>query len=237
MVAVTRPRTARERVRHELTAEITEVARAQLAEHGAGGLSLRAVARELGMVSSALYRYFPSRDDLLTALIVAAYDALGEAAEAADESVSADDLRGRWRATCLGIRGWALAHRHEYALLYGSPVPGYRAPEQTVGPAARGMLALLRPVRAAVAAGAVLPAGELPDGLHGQLHQVARWHAPDLPEAVLAACFVAWTQLYGMIGFELFGHLAGTVDPADEFVAYAVDQLADHVGLPPVATG
>ena len=74
-------RTARERVRAELTREITEVARRQLAAEGAAGLSLRAVARELGMVSSAIYRYFPSRDDLLTALIIDAYDAIGEAAE------------------------------------------------------------------------------------------------------------------------------------------------------------
>ena len=76
-------RTARERARAELTDEIKAVARRQLATVGAQGLSLRAVSRELGMVSSALYRYFPSRDDLLTVLIIDAYDALGEAAEAA----------------------------------------------------------------------------------------------------------------------------------------------------------
>jgi len=74
----------RARVRAELTREIAEVARQHLASDGAAGLSLRAVARELGMASSAVYRYFPSRDDLLTALIVDAYDALGEAAETAD---------------------------------------------------------------------------------------------------------------------------------------------------------
>src|ERR1700743_118342 len=78
-----RARTARERARVELTREIKEEARRQLAEAGAGGLSLRAVARELGMVSSALYRYSPSRDELLTALIIDAYDAIGAAAERA----------------------------------------------------------------------------------------------------------------------------------------------------------
>src|SRR3954471_4349899 len=77
--------TARERVRAELTAEITDAARRQLAEVGAAALSLRAVARELGMASSALYRYFPSRNDLLTRLIIDGYDALGEAAEKADD--------------------------------------------------------------------------------------------------------------------------------------------------------
>src|SRR6202046_3771698 len=89
-------RTARERARAELTREIKQEARRQLAASGAQGLSLRAVARELGMVSSALYRYFPSRDELLTALIIDAYDALGEAAEAADSGVvPAADVRGR----------------------------------------------------------------------------------------------------------------------------------------------
>src|ERR1700734_3312099 len=158
-------RTARERARAELTREIKKEARRQLAPSGAQGLSLRAVARELGMVSSAIYRYFPSRDELLTALIIDAYNALGEAAEAADSGVPADsggavdsgvpaaDVRGRWRAVCGAIRAWALAHPHEYALIYGSPVPGYQAPEATIGPAARGPLAFAGVLGAAAAAG------------------------------------------------------------------------------------
>src|SRR5258705_679399 len=118
-------RTARERVRAELTREIADVARGQLATDGAGGLSLRAVAREVGMVSSAIYRYFPSRDELLTALIVDAFDAVGLAAERADASRDADDIRGRWLAVATAVRRWALDHPHQYALVYGSPVPGY----------------------------------------------------------------------------------------------------------------
>ena len=131
-------RTARERVRAELTREITEVARSQLATEGAGGLSLRAVARDMGMVSSAIYRYFPSRDDLLTALIVDGYNAIGEVAEQADTAVPAGDYTGRWLAVCRAVRDWALAHPHEYALVYGSPVPGYQAPQQTIGPGRPG---------------------------------------------------------------------------------------------------
>jgi AcrR family transcriptional regulator len=156
------PRTARERARAELTREIKEAARRQLAAVGADGLSLRAVARELGMVSSALYRYYPSRDDLLTALIIDAYDALGEAAEnavadacpgAGAGGVGAGAGRARWVAACHAIRGWALAHPQEYALIYGSPVPGYRAPEATIGPAARVPLAFAGVLSEAVAAG------------------------------------------------------------------------------------
>ena len=105
--------TARQRVRAELTREIKHEARRQLASHGAEGLSLRAVARELGMVSSALYRYFPSRDDLLTALIVDGYNAIGEVAERADAACPAGEHAGRWLAVCRAIRDWALAHPHE----------------------------------------------------------------------------------------------------------------------------
>src|ERR1700743_2133251 len=139
--AAPRAATARERARAELTREIKEEARRQLVATGADGLSLRAVARELGMVSSALYRYFPSRDDLLTALIIDAYDALGEVAETAIAATARP--RARWPAARHAIRGWALAHPHEYALIYGSPVPGYRAPQATVGPASRVPLAFM----------------------------------------------------------------------------------------------
>src|ERR1700759_1677330 len=90
--------TARERVRAELTREITDVARARLAADGAAALSLRAVARELGMVSSAIYRYFASRDELLTALIIEGYDALGAAVEQADAACAREDYPARWRA-------------------------------------------------------------------------------------------------------------------------------------------
>jgi len=231
-------RTARQRARAELTREIKDEARRQVAAHGAQGLSLRAVARELGMVSSALYRYFPSRDDLLTALIIDAYDALGEAAEAA--SAPPADLGGRWRAVCAAIRDWALAHPHEYALIYGSPVPGYHAPAATVAPAGRvagvigGVLAQAWPVRAAGddRAAARLADDRLSQPLAAQAELVAQAIAPGVPAEVIARALIAWTQLFGMVSFELFGQFVGSADPADAFFGYAVDQMADYVGLP-----
>ena len=126
----------RARVRAEMTDEIKAAARRHLAVDGAN-LSLRAVARDIGMVSSAVYRYFASRDELLTALIIDAYDALGTAAEQAEAAVDRDDLTGRWLALCHAVRDWALERPHEYALIYGSPVPGYQAPRDTVAPAVR----------------------------------------------------------------------------------------------------
>src|SRR5690242_8975213 len=168
--------TARQRARAELTREIKEAARRQLAETGAPQLSLRAVARELGMVSSALYRYFPSRDDLLTALIIDAYEAVGECAESAVAAAPRADSRARWRALCNAVRDWARAHPHEYALVYGTPVPGYQAPQDTVEPAARVALVLVAVVRGAPPAERPpgrIPAGELAEQLTGLAAQIA----------------------------------------------------------------
>ncbi|TNC28509.1 TetR/AcrR family transcriptional regulator [Amycolatopsis alkalitolerans] len=221
-------RTARDRARAELTQEIKNEARRQLAEVGAHGLSLRAVARELGMVSSALYRYFPSRDNLLTALIVDAYNAIGEAVEKADDQ--AEQPRVRWQSIWQAARGWAREHPHEYALIYGSPIPGYQAPQDTVGPAARVALALID----VAAGGALRPAYPGPE-VSGPLREQALGLAGTLEKALSAAevgrLMIAWTQLFGAISFELFGQYVGSADPADAFFSYTCLQMADFVGL------
>jgi AcrR family transcriptional regulator len=238
-----RARTARERARVELTREIKEEARRQLAAAGSDALSLRAVAKELGMVSSALYRYYPSRDDLLTALIIDAYDALGDAAEKAIASapppasaaagLPAPVARDRWIAACHAIRDWARSHPHEYALIYGSPVPGYRAPETTIGPASRVPLAFIGILASAAASGelAVTPP-PADDGLAAQAAALAAALGdPGVPPQALVNAVIAWTQLFGMISFELFGQFVGSFDPTDAFFAHAVVRLAELAGL------
>jgi AcrR family transcriptional regulator len=279
-------RTARERARAELTREIKEEARRQLAGVGADALSLRAVARELGMVSSALYRYYPSKDDLLTALIIDAYNAIGEAAETAiaaaapgtspsvaSQPASAPSAppsgasgRDRWIAACHAIRAWAVANPHEYALIYGSPVPGYRAPEATIGPAARTPLAFVSVLRDALASGELTDAdteaatasatGAIratgPGGTDTRVEPKAKWlpadgplsaqaaalsaalaleGAPAVPGYLLVRAMIAWTQLFGMLSFELFGQFVGSFEPADAFFGYAATQLAAFAGL------
>ncbi len=118
--------------------EILDTGRAHLARDGAAALSLRAVARDLGMVSSAVYRYVPNRDALLTMLIIDAYDSLGAAVERTEGAVPRDDYPARFLAICHAVRTWAVAHPQEYALIYGSPVPGYVAPTDTIAPATPG---------------------------------------------------------------------------------------------------
>ena len=154
----------RARVREQLTRQIVDTARRHLVTEGAAGLSLRAVARELGMASSAVYRYVANRDELLTLLIVDAYDALGEAVERAEAKVPREDIEDRYLATCHAARRWALKSPHEFALIYGSPVPGYAAPETTVGPASRVGRVLIGVLYDAVVTGAVHPDVRRPAG-------------------------------------------------------------------------
>ncbi|MFI6473653.1 TetR/AcrR family transcriptional regulator [Streptomyces sp. NPDC050516] len=222
---------ARARARIEVTEAIKDEARKQLAADGATKLSLRAVARELGMVSSALYRYFPSRDDLLTALIVDAYDAVGEAAEhALAEQRAAASPATRWTAVCRAVRTWALAHPHEYALIYGSPVPGYTAPEATIGPAARVGLVLISIVRDAHQGKGIAPP-PLAAPVRAEAERMAADFVPDLPPAVAVALVAAWSQLFGLVSFEVFGQFHRVVEDREPFFTHAAEQLARSVGL------
>jgi AcrR family transcriptional regulator len=228
-------RTARERVRAELTREITEVARGQLATEGAGGLSLRAVARDMGMVSSAIYRYFPSRDDLLTALIVDGYNAIGEVAEQADAASPAGDYPGRWLAVGRAVRDWALAHPHEYALVYGSPVPGYQAPQQTIGPAARAATVFGKIISEAYLAGALRrPVGGpgAPESLRADAAALRESIMPGVPDDVIAAAVTCWAGLFGLLSFELFGQFENVISDRAAFFAHAVGGLGRLAGLP-----
>jgi AcrR family transcriptional regulator len=223
--------TVRERLRSELTAEIAAAARRQLAEVGAGGLSLRAVAREVGMVSSAVYRYFPSRDDLLTRLIIEGYDDLGAAAESADDPSAPP--RERWLAVCRAVREWARQHPHEYALLYGSPVPGYRAPQDTVPAASRVGVVLGRILGDAARSGALPGATDErdPSLISEAAVEVLGGEHPSLDDAVRIRALLAWSSLFGTISFELFGHFVGSVEDGDRYFDRAMRDLAGLIGL------
>ena len=224
---------ARARVREELTREIKQTARRQLAEHGSAALSLRAVARELGMVSSAVYRYFPSRDDLLTALITEAYDAVGSAAEAAESAVRRRDLLGRWMALARAVRAWASANPHEYALIFGSPVPRYQVPAGTDDPASRILLLLVGVLTDAARAGASSTAADhrIPKAVRSDLTALRRSVAPELGEQQLAWAVMAWTELIGSISFELFGHLHNLISNYQAYFEFQMRGVAERLGL------
>ena len=225
----------RERARVEITAAILAEARRQLADVGPTALSLRSVARELGLASSALYRYFASRDDLLTALIVEGYDALGATAEHASAAAGNESPARRWCAVAVAIREWALDHPHQYALLYGSPVPGYHAPEATIGPASRVSLSLLRIVEDAYRDGrlALPPAAVAPsESLRHDVERLLLGTSLTLPLEMVAPIVAAWTQLFGLVSFELFGQTHNVFVAHDELFTETARAMAFFLGLP-----
>jgi AcrR family transcriptional regulator len=224
----------REKARAELLTEIKRLAREQLSTAGPSALSLRQIARDLDLVSSAIYRYYPSRDELLTELIVDAYNALGEAAENADKATSQRSPRQRWVAVSEAVRSWALAHPSEFALIYGSPVPGYVAPVDTVPPATRLSTVLISILHAGCQSGAASSAASsapMPRALKAELKKLSSDAGVDIPEAMVAKGMATWVHLLGLISFELFGHLHNVVFERDQFFAYQTQRMADFVGL------
>lgn len=226
-------RTARSRARAEVTSEILDAARQELTEVGAVALALRAVARRVGMAPSALYRYFASREELLTALIIDAYDGIGACAEASAARTADDpDPTGRWLAVCRAVRDWALAHPHEFTLVYGSPVPGYAAPTDTVGPATRLPHVLAGLLTGAVADGALTPPKRsLPSLVRPEI--LAAFGRPPAPFGDLVErTIIAWTSLIGTIHFELFGHFRDVIADPDAYFTSAMTVTATLLGLP-----
>jgi AcrR family transcriptional regulator len=230
--AVSTLRTARDRARAEVQGQILATARQHLAEHGPAGLSLRAVARDLDLVPSAVYRYFENRDVLLTAMIVEAYDALGDAAAVALEQAPRRKPAARWVAVAKAIRGWAIEHPHEYALLYGTPVPGYVAPQDTVDPGTRVSRTLVQVVVDAHADGLLdASPADLSSATRRDLAGLLRELALDIEPDVMFRTVVAWTQLFGLVSFELFNQTRGLVHHHDQMFTDATTAMAATIGL------
>ncbi|BBZ28771.1 TetR family transcriptional regulator [Mycolicibacterium madagascariense] len=206
--------------RERIEREIVEVGRRHLVTDGAAGLSLRAIARDLGMVSSAVYRYVASRDDLLTLLIVDAYTDLADAVDDA-RAAGTGTWRDRIAAMARAARAWAIAHPASWALMYGSPVPGYHAPaDATVGPGTRVIAALFALVAEGVAAGDVPESGPVPTAATTADFDALRTEF-GFPggDATVLRCFLVWATLVGAISLEVFGQYGADTlsDPADVF--------------------
>ncbi len=196
----------RQESRERVERENVEIGRRHLVTPGAAGLSLRAIARELGVVSSAVYRYVASRDDLLTLLLVDAYTELADAVEAARAGV-AGDWRAELGAMARAARSWAVRQPAGWSLLYGSPVPGYHAPrERTVLPGTRVVAALFAVVADGVAAGDI-PVGkdQAPQPLSTDLDGLRAEFEVAVDDATLAKCLTLWAALIGAISLEVFG--------------------------------
>lgn len=197
--------TPRERYRAQVRAEVKERAWEQVASAGASALSLNAIAKQMGMSGPALYRYFGSRDELITELIRDAYRSLADAVRAADGDVA---------SLAYALRAWALADPHRYFLVYGTPVPGYHAPDDITAIASEIMARLLD-------AFAALPGGDTETPFEAHLDEHREWaDGHPAPSPALRRALAFWSRLHGALSLELAGHFAGMgFDPALLFAA------------------
>jgi len=226
-------RRSRAESRAQTEKRIVELGREHLAREGAAGLSLRAIARDLNMVSSAIYRYVATRDDLLTLLLIDGYQELADTVQAAVDDVEPGAYRQRLILACNAFRSWAVAEPSRYALLYGSPVPGYRAPaERTVGPGTAVTALLLGELSAAHAAGATTdppPEWSVPE-LSTPFAAIRTEFAIAAPDWLLARAVGLWSGLVGAVNLEVFGQYGpDTFDRPDVLFNVLIEQQLDPV--------
>ncbi|GAB3985013.1 TetR/AcrR family transcriptional regulator [Actinoallomurus acanthiterrae] len=228
----------RARLRAETTREIKEIALRLMAAGGPDAISLRAIAREMGMTAGAIYSYFATRDDLITTLITDVYTELVDRAEAARDAVPETDPGGRVVAWAHAVREWALANPEGFRLIYGDPVPGFRPPE---GGAAREAHHRACGGLTGLVAAAWPRATALHDGDYdwsdfdpGLVAEVRR-DFPGLPPAAVALALRVWGRMHGLVALEIYGHIGPLAsDPATLYRAEMRD-LVRSLGLEPPA--
>ena len=220
------PATMRERYRAQVRQEVKEAALRQLAEAGPGALSISAIGKQLGVSGPALYRYFASRDDLLTELVIDAYHDLAKALTAATSHVPDDRPRGRFEALARAYRRWALAEPHRYRLLFGPPLPGYEAHAQRLVEASWAAMNLLLEVLRGFAAGAAEPSGPLASELTAWAQQGNQRVDPG---TALHAILI-WSQLHGIVSLEIAGNFASMSIDADQLFEIQLAAITATLG-------
>ncbi|MFD9795768.1 TetR/AcrR family transcriptional regulator [Streptomyces sp. NPDC059070] len=229
----------RARYREQTRAEIKAMALQQLAEGGAQSVALTRIAKEMGLSGPALYRYFASRDDLLSDLIRDAYDDLAWTV-AHTSGDRAAGPRSALHALADAWLDWATAQPHRYLLIQGPPVPGYAAPPDALeraraalGPflllfAAGDPVEVFRPTVAEMAAWV-----REDDSVADWLQERARL-VPGDPRAgtALAGAVLAWSQLHGTVSLAVSGQYEGMRQRARTLLTAQVDALADGFRLP-----
>jgi AcrR family transcriptional regulator len=218
-----------------LTAEqIKAVARSQMALQGAAGVTLRGIARALGVTAPAIYNYFPRLDDLYTALIVDAYNRLADAVAAGEQACAGQPPAPRLLSALLAYRAWAMANPAEFALIFGTPIPGYHAPAHLTAPAAQRVFAVILAILAEAHQRGELhaPPGQppLPDDLRVELPATVP-PVEGLPPFVVYVGVAGWVRIHGAIMLELFGHTPEMVTDPVAFYRYEVTNLMRAFGL------
>ena len=213
---------------------IKETAWKQIAEFGAPALSLRAIARELKITAPAIYNYFPSRDHLVTALIVDAYTSLGDSQKSTLEDMSKKDGATRFSALGIAYRDWAVTYPQRYQLIFGTPIPNYDAPEDTTTPAAAwALLPLIETIQALYAEGSlrVERLAKLTTKLNSMLETWNQFTGSVAEIEVLYTAYVVWSRVHGLVMLELGGQLPSFfTDPGEIFRREIATMVSQYIG-------
>jgi AcrR family transcriptional regulator len=221
------PRTAREIAHTEMQDRILRAAREQLKTAGPAQLSLRAIAREIGVVSSAIYRYVASRDELITRLILQGFQELGDAVATACEQADSA-AASQFQAWAHALRAWAKHHPYDWALIYGVPIPGYAAPEDTIEPARRvndPVLRLYPELGPSVKRTPIMDASEKALAPLRTMLEADGAGAYGSPTAMM----LAWSSIHGFITLELGGHFEGSAEDASPVFDALVEELTSQL--------
>ncbi len=197
-------------------------------------LTPAAIAEGLGIDADEVTRHFAGRDELITALILDAYNAMGDHAEEGAGAVADGGLVDQWVGACRGVRIWAQKNPERYELIWGPPLPDYDAPPETMVTGARTALVLIGLLRKAAEEGALGgPADNPPisEGMQRNVDALAEGLLAGLPEPVIARMLIAWTQLLGMLSFAVYGHVQGFAADPDAYFDHAAAAMAGFVGL------
>ena len=224
--------TRRERLRAATVAEIKEAALAQIAEVGAPGLSLRGVARTIGMSPAGLYRYYEGRDGLLTALITDAYNALADAV-AEGMATGGEELRARFIGGIRAYRRWSLANRNQFLLIFGTPIPGYSAPEDGPTVAANRRMGehFFRIGLEAWRQGTFHPTAGSPAPTTGEV-ELAKLLDPDFPAELVSVMLGTWAHFHGLVTLEVLHQFDWIyADDPEAFFNSEVERLMDSLAL------
>ena len=228
-------RTRKEEQHQVIREEIKTAARGLMAQEGSSGLSIRAIGREMEMTAPALYHYYPSRDALLTDLILDAFNSLGAEVEKTRAAHMGEPASNQLLAVCLAYRQWALEHPTDFALIYGTPIPGYDAPgDETVAAAGRSYLTFVTVLTLALENGEMLPPAWLrdpPAELHAVMVRLAEPYPQDIPLIAHYMTAVGWTRMHGVIMLELFNHLQPVVGDVDAFYRLQLQDMFREFGL------
>lgn len=213
--------------------DIKAVARKLMSEHGTAGLTLRGIAREMGVTAPAIYHYFPRLDDLITALIVDAYTALSVALEAAAATTAT--VPERILAALWEYRAWALAHPIEFQLILGNPIPGYAAPDDITEPlAARPFMVIGGLLEELHQEGLlILPAlyAAIPPSIAEHIEQWRAINGYTVSNETLYLFIVGWTRIHGIVTLELFNHIQPSVGDTDAFYRHELRVFLTSLGL------